>query len=230
MSNLAQSAWVKNFLGVEVAKPDGSGFSPETAAWASGIDLAKARQGSVIKSGAFGTVSWVDQAPPSPGKTKPPLLVMKVPSGAGSRAELEHEAAFYSKAGDHPNLPKCLGMREVEGTTGLVMEGIKGKDMRGAIDMMRSQYESGKLSHGQFYGALQYTVGQMLDTIEHLREHGIVHNDIRPDNVMIEEATGGIRLVDMGVAVEAGQAAGKQPVFAGSVSPDRLTGKVDSQA
>ena len=116
-------------------------------------------------------------------------------------------------------------MREVGGTTGLVMEGIKGKDMSGAIDMMRSQYESGTLSHEQFYGALQYTMGQMLDTIEHLREHGIVHNDVRLDNVMIEAATGGIKLVDMGVAVKF-RSGGRQ---AGGVCRECFAGPADRQ-
>ena len=210
--------------------PDLTALPPGTAAWASGVDFSKLKVGAPIKAGAYGEVSWLEaDAGAGEAPADAPKLVFKVPKGQGSRNELEHEAAFYAKAGDHPNLPKCLGMCDVGGKNGLVMEGIKGKDMAGTVDKMREQYDNGKLSHEKFFGSLQYMLTQMVDTIEHLGKQGIVHADIRPDNIMIDGDTGGVKVVDFGVAVEAGQKAGKQPVFAGSVSPDAVKPSVDQQ-
>ncbi|MDA8248489.1 MAG: hypothetical protein M0Z28_04865, partial [Rhodospirillales bacterium] len=151
---------------------DLSVLPPGTVEWTKGIDIDGLRKGKDIKSGAFGSVFWLD----SPREGSPPL-VMKVPSGIGSQTELEHESEFYRRAGDHPNLPKCLGMSEIQGVRGLVIEGIKGKDMTGTMDEMQKLYDDGKLSHSEFFGTLQYTLGQIVDTLEHLEQQGIVHND-----------------------------------------------------
>ena len=209
--------------------PAAGSLSPGAAAWASGIDFSTLKKGKRIKSGAFGEVSWLkagDSAGGAPGADVP--LVFKLPKEPESHAELEHEAAFYAKAGDHPNLPKCLGMCVIGGKSGLVMEGIKGRDMAGTLDEMRKQYDKGTLSHEKFFGSLQYMLTQMVDTIEYLGQQGIVHADIRPDNIMIDGATGGVKVVDFGVAVETGAVPAKNPIFAGSVSPDVPAG-VDSQ-
>ena len=197
---------------------DLSVLPPGTVEWTKGIDIDGLRKGKDIKSGAFGSVFWLD----SPREGSPPL-VMKVPSGIGSQTELEHESEFYRRAGDHPNLPKCLGMSEIQGVRGLVIEGIKGKDMTGTMDEMQKLYDDGKLSHSEFFGTLQYTLGQIVDTLEHLEQQGIVHNDIRPDNVMIDKTTGQVKVVDMGIATETGVKPPKSPVGFGSVGPEVQT-------
>lgn len=191
------------------------------------FDPARASFGEEIKGGAFGMVSWLDTTQPGA-----PPLVIKVPHTEATRQELEHEAAFYAKAGDHPNVAKCYGMQDVAGQKGLVLEGIKGRDMAGTVatleklrtgdaaSLRRFGLEK-QLSQEAFVGTLQYMITQMPSGLAHLEEQGVIHNDIRPDNIMCDQATGAVKIVDFGLAKNVGdRAGGKAPIRHASVAPE----------
>jgi serine/threonine protein kinase len=63
---------------------------------------------------------------------------------------------------------------------------------------------------------------QTLEAIAHLENVGIVHNDIRLDNIMCDEATGQMKVIDFGVSVQAGAAPASFPLRHGTASPDVL--------
>src|SRR5262249_27146832 len=42
-----------------------------------------------------------------------------------------------------------------------------------------------------------------LSALNHLADAGIVHNDIKPDNIMLDADTGDVKLIDFGLATEA---------------------------
>jgi serine/threonine protein kinase len=204
------------------------------------FDPSRAVFGDSIKAGGFGSVSWLNTT-----QHDAPPLVIKVPNTEATRKELEHEAEYYAKAGEHPNLARCYGMQEVEGKRGLVLEGIKGRDMAGAMSTLEKLRTADaktlksfgldkQLSQESFVGTLQYMMTQTLSGLAHLEEQGVVHNDIRPDNIMCDETTGEVKIVDFGLARDVGDTTrGKAPISHGMVSPEfgtraPLTGKHDT--
>ena len=204
---------------------------PFRSRWAQSIDLSASQVGKPIKSGAFGKICWVDS------KNGNPPLVIKLPANAAhpelASALLEKEATMNARVTEHPNIAKCLGMRDVGGQHGLVMEGIKGKDLTGTMQRLEklrqgdptALSEAGMkraLSQEAYVGTLQYIMTQTLQGLVHLEKEGIIHNDIRPDNIMCDAVTGNVKIIDFGIAFDARESTRRQiaPIKYGTVSPE----------
>jgi serine/threonine protein kinase len=195
-----------------------------------GVDLSGAHMGRSIKSGSFGSVSWLNGA-----KGTPPLVI-KVPTQESARKDLEHEAEFFEKVGPHANIVTCLGMQTVDGKQGLVLEGINGGDMRKAMKQLETLSNADPntakqhgmdraLSHAEHMGTMQYMLRETLKGLAHLEEKGVVHTDIRPDNVMCDSETGQVKIIDFGLAHESGlPTQGRtMPIGHGMVAPEQAT-------
>jgi serine/threonine protein kinase len=128
---------------------------------------------------------------------------------AKKEEEFKREAEFYAKVGDHPNIAKCYGYQTVgegEGKqTGLVLELVEGKTAKDTMDDLRAKYLSGEVSAEEYWGVMQYTLMQMLQAADHMGKHGVSHRDLKPDNVMIDGATGEVKVVDFGVSQVIGE-------------------------
>ncbi len=189
--------------------------------WADAIDLGKYTQkfqsGKKPPKGSFGEVRMLESKDPN----APPLAI-KIPLAAGGIADLQKEVAYYKQVGDHPNFAKCLGIADVAGMRGLVLEQVKGKDMGKTLNKLQEEYANGNLAHADYWGAVQHTMRQTLQAIAHLEEVGIVHNDIRLDNIMCDQTTGQMKVIDFGVSVQAGEVPDTFPLRHGTVSPDVL--------
>jgi serine/threonine protein kinase len=232
-------------LPVRPAPPPGpSGFSGRAprndealipSRWAQSINLANLDRCSVYVpdvnskdalKGQNGQLGFI-KSPDSNSPLVPPLI-MKVALNPSSENDLQTEVDAYKRLADNPRFLKCLGMTSVGGRRGMVMEQVDGADMRKTLDSLKSDYKSGKVSHEQFWGTVQFTVRETLRGLQDLEKAGIVHHDIASDNLICDRKTGAVKIFDFGCWTEQkSQGGAKLPVGKGMVSPDVIT--TDSQ-
>ncbi|HEX6622735.1 MAG TPA: protein kinase [Pyrinomonadaceae bacterium] len=160
-------------------------------------------------------------------KVLPPELVAH-PSGF---RRFEREARLAS-ALDHPNICTVFDLNESDGTHFIVMQYVRGKDVR--------QLVGGKPL--ELRGALSVAV-QVADALAAAHAEGIIHRDIKPSNVMVTEA-GQVKVLDFGLAKLIDEAAGAGGIHrshttevgvphgtAASAAPEQAAGKkVDHRA
>ena len=90
---------------------------------------------------------------------------------------------------NHPNLVSIYDWGEVDGTYYIVMEYVEGETLK---DLIRRQ---GRLGGSD---AVRLTL-QLLAAIQFAHREGIVHRDIKPQNVMLDRG-GNVKVMDFGIA------------------------------
>lgn len=123
-------------------------------------------------------------------------VAIKVP-----RPELEVDALFFDRFHreaaigrklDHPGVVRVLPAED-DPRVCMVMEWVEGRPLR---DLLEEQKRLSPERAGRI--ALR-----LCDALGHIHEHGVVHRDLKPDNVMIDDQDG-IKLIDFGIARQAG--------------------------
>lgn len=133
-----------------------------------------------------------------------------------SRAEREMEAASRLRH------DRCVRAYDFGGDSGhvyIAYEYVRGQTMRDAL-------RGGKLSDGEAVEA----AAQILDALAHAHRIGIVHRDVKPSNVLVEEGPElSIKLLDFGLAqfdeADTLTAVGDVPGTLAYIAPERLTGE-----
>ena len=97
----------------------------------------------------------------------------------------------------HPNIVTTYGVGEQRNVTYLAMEYVKGRDVYRLIR------QHGKLTPTQAAG-IAY---QVASALQHACEHGVVHRDIKPGNILVDRQ-GTAKVLDMGLARIEGSDAG----------------------
>ncbi|ADB19136.1 serine/threonine protein kinase [Pirellula staleyi DSM 6068] len=129
---------------------------------------------------------------------------------------LEKEYKIYEQLGDHPGLPKCMGVQEIEVEVdypkrskikrkSLILEAVEGESQKAVLSKLKAKHLKGELSDTQYWGIIQYMERKMLQTLAHIENQGLVHSDIKPENVMIDAKSGGMKLIDLGGAIQVGE-------------------------
>jgi len=108
-------------------------------------------------------------------------------STAKSSHDLAHEARAAS-ALNHPNIVTILEIGESAGATYVAMEFVEGETLRSRIDKSKVPFDR----------ALDI-VRQMAQGLGAAHKAGIVHRDVKPENVMLR-MDGYVKLVDFGLA------------------------------
>ena len=141
-----------------------------------------------------------------------------------SRDRFRREARTAAKL-SHPNIVPLHTFGDVDGTLYFVMGYVKGESL--ATRLKRE----GRIPVEEARRILI----ELCDALDYAHKLGIVHRDIKPDNVLIEEETGRAMLLDFGVAKAVG--AGQTMTEVGSVlgtpqymSPEQAQGKSDIDA
>jgi len=140
---------------------------------------------------------------------------------SGSRAEREAAAAARLR---HPRCLRAHALARDSGHVYIVYEYVHGKTLREAM-------RAGAIGDA----AMIEAVAQVLEGLAHAHAHGIVHRDVKPANVLLEEGRGiSIKLFDFGLALmreeEGLTAAGDIPGTLAYISPERLRGEAAGPA
>jgi serine/threonine-protein kinase len=134
----------------------------------------------------------------------------------GNRLRSENE---LSRKFDHPGLVKVLAGDGANGHY-VVMEWIEGQSLRAIID------EQGIVLTRR---AIRITIA-ICDALEYLHGRGVVHHDLKPDNVIVD-AEDNVKLIDFGIAADSSRGFGERPRADGPmgtpdyVSPEQIQGK-----
>ena len=167
--------------------------------------LGKVKVGKQLAKGGYGAIYILNPDDQHLGEDLPPLVV-KLPLTNNkddvkeSLKDFQKEAGIYERIGDHPNILKCLGVRKVGDSEGLVMEAVRGKTTDKFFSDLRARVAEGELSEPEFWSTVQYTIGKTMSAIAHIHKAGLAHNDLKPQNIMIDEVTGDVKVIDVGTA------------------------------
>ena len=110
-----------------------------------------------------------------------------------ARKRFHREAKAAAKL-DHPNICTVYEIDEVDGKTFIVMAFLEGRPL------------SKKIAEGplKLNEALS-VAGQIAEGLEAAHENGVVHRDIKPDNIMLLKGSRGlVKIMDFGLAQLAG--------------------------
>ena len=91
---------------------------------------------------------------------------------------------------DHPNIVRVYDVSVWDKTQFLVMELIEGQDLKRFMDA-----NGGKLTWKETVHFAEET----LYALQHAHEHGIIHRDVKPQNIMLLR-DGSIKVMDFGIA------------------------------
>ena len=137
---------------------------------------------------------------------------------------LRREARMAAKL-SHPNIVPLHAFGEVEGMPYFVMGYVRGESLAERLRRDR------KLSENEG----RRIMAEVADALDHAHRQGIVHRDIKPDNVLLDDESGRALLTDFGIARAIGS--GGTMTEAGSVigtpqfmSPEQASGRGDIDA
>jgi serine/threonine protein kinase len=180
-------------------------WAEETDKWSKSIDPKQYSTKKELKRGGMGAVHLIES---SDGKG--PGLVMKTSTTKEGIADMEHEAKIYEKIGPHPNIARCLGVKEINGDKGLLMEKIEGGDLSDSFAHMNDLVKQGKLSQEKYWGMVQFSMVRTLEALAYMEDQGIVHHDVKSPNIMLDAETGEPKIIDMGTSSGIGERPGGQ--------------------
>ncbi|XP_070768314.1 probable serine/threonine-protein kinase kinX [Enoplosus armatus] len=120
--------------------------------------------------------------------------IKKVPHHLISRKDLERECEVYNKA-NHPNIVKLLGNINLkDGKWIIPLEFIFGEDLETTIfKASKSKIQLTPSNRGTII------IG-MCEGLLHLHSRDIVHQDLKPENIMVEHNTNRAVIIDLGLA------------------------------
>jgi serine/threonine protein kinase len=134
----------------------------------------------------------------------------------GDQLRSENE---ISRKFDHPGLVKVLA-GDGANAHYVVMEWIEGQSLRAIIDEQKIVSKR---------RAIRITIA-ICDALEYLHRRGVVHHDLKPDNVIVDSEDN-VKLIDFGIAASTSLRLGERPRTNAPmgtpdyVSPEQIQGK-----
>ncbi|GAC1467184.1 MAG: hypothetical protein NVSMB9_08520 [Isosphaeraceae bacterium] len=180
-----------------------------------GEKLGSFRIDGTLGVGAMGVVYQATHEPT--GKTAAVKVVNKEVLSRGKAYERFQREAEILKQFRHENIVRFLALGRSQGISYIAMEFVPGK----TLDQLLQE-------HGPFDWKEVVELGiQMCDALHYAHEHGVVHRDFKPSNLMVTEA-GRIKLTDFGIAKDLDKTAltatGRTLGTAAYMAPEQIRG------
>lgn len=118
------------------------------------------------------------------------IKVVKPVSGGEAIYERFRREAKTAARLSHPNIVPLHAFGEVDGMPYFVMGYVRGESL---ADRLRRE---GKLPEEE----ARRILAEVADALDHAHCQGVVHRDVKPDNVLLEDASGRALLTDFGIA------------------------------
>jgi len=128
-------------------------------------------------------------------------------AGAEARERMRREARLMARLGDHPHVVTVYDAVEDEGALHIVVRFMGG----GSLAERLRATPGGRLDVEEVLS----TGRALADALAHAHEHGVIHRDVKPDNVWLA-ADGSAGLGDFGIAFAAGDPAGTRGTATGT--------------
>jgi hypothetical protein len=108
-------------------------------------------------------------------------------SGDGQRERFRREARIAARL-THPNIVPLHSFGEAGGVLYYVMGYVRGESL------------GSRLRRGLSLAAARRILVELADALDHAHRQGVVHRDVKPDNVLLEDDSGRAMLTDFGIA------------------------------
>ncbi len=159
--------------------------------------------------GGFGEVWRAKVGPWSRPGAVEQVVALKIALGPHGRDALAREAAVGQRL-DHSGIPAVHEAHLEHDPPYLVVDLVRGQSLRVRLN------ERGRLDPDQAAAVIK----SLLDLLDHCHQRGVVHQDLKPENLLIDEADDTLHLLDFGLAAT-GEAASAERV---QVSRDLRSG------
>ena len=150
------------------------------------------------------------------------IKVVKQASDEKSMHERFRREARTAARLSHPNIVPLYAFGEVEGMPYFVMGYVRGESLADRL------HREGTIPEEE----AQRMLAEVADALDHAHRQGVVHRDVKPDNVLLDDETGRALLTDFGVAkgVSRGETVTQQGNLVGTphyMSPEQASGRGD---
>uniref|UniRef100_A0A7C5AK38 Serine/threonine protein kinase n=1 Tax=Desulfobacca acetoxidans TaxID=60893 RepID=A0A7C5AK38_9BACT len=137
-----------------------------------------------LGQGSFGEV-WLVRDTEVVGELR--QYVAKIPLSPAANPKFRKEAEISRRLSPHPGVVKLVEVLEEEGKVILIQEYVAGRTL---ADMLSEELPPAFLEH---------LILQLIDVVAHAHQHRIMHRDIKPGNIIVQD-DGTLKLLDFGAA------------------------------